>query len=766
MKTHHNFLRVACCLALAWISQLQLVVSAQSPFKGRALPATVNTAYDELVPRLSPDDQTLYFVRFQHPENVGGRGGGQDIWYSNRAAEGGWSPAQNAGATLNNVHHNFVGAVIEQGKGLLLGNTYGVAPQAATPGISMTRLSAGAWSAPTTVLGDKSFPKDSKFIDFYATPDGSVLIVSMIAAGTGNEDLAVCFAQGNGHYSPPQPLGDIINTEKGYETGPFLSADTKTLFFTSNGLGGQGNADIFVATRLDDSWSNWSEPVNLGPEVNTAGFDGHFIMDSRGEKGYFVSGPTAIALGDIYEIPIQEIPALRVAEAETLRVFTMSGVPQPLELEPYGINARNAKLLSLRPIDGPGLITPDAAAGKFTYRPSGVFQGIEHIEMTLCDPPQSDDCRKVIVEAHVGTPEQPVVQQLTLRTPKNTQLPVKVDIAGLNIAESRRMYRQQPGPKGEIAVPAGLEPSFLYRPAADFVGMDSLRLYGPCPNGETSNCLKAIVKIEVYEVPAVIAVIDTPKVVEVIAVIDTPKVVEVIAVIDTPKVVKVIAVIDTPKVVEVIPVIEPLKEVVISGKVTDEKTGKPLDAEINFYDQGKVVGTVKSTPLTGAYSITLAAGIDYQLEAKHPYYFPLSDVVHTGGKAAVKGQIIKDLAMTPIPMEAGQTFVLRNIYFDLDKSILKPESKEELTRLYDLLRNYPTMEIQVNGHTDSQASDDYNQQLSESRAAAVVNYLKYKGVMGYRISSKGYGEKVPVATNETEAGRALNRSVEFTILKM
>ena len=124
------------------------------------------------------------------------------------------------------------------------------------------------------------------------------------------------------------------------------------------------------------------------------------------------------------------------------------------------------------------------------------------------------------------------------------------------------------------------------------------------------------------------------------------------------------------------------------------------------------------------------------------------------------------MKMTPIPMEAGQTFVLKNIYFDLDKSILKPESKEELTRLHELLSNYPNMEIQVNGHTDNQASDEYNQKLSESRAGAVVNYLKYKGVMGYRMSSQGFGEKVPVSTNETVEGRALNRRVEFTIIKM
>ncbi len=752
MKTINKLQRIAFGVALAVALLLPAVLPAQSGFKGTALPSTINTAYDELVPRLSPDDKTLYFVRFQHPENVGGRGGGQDIWYSTREDAGNWATARNAGAPLNNQHHNFVGAVLEQGNAVLLGNGYGTTPDGTTPGISMSRRTGSNWSAPTTVLGSSTFAKDSRFIDFYATPDGSLLIVSIIAAGTGNEDLAVCFAQGNGHFTPPQPLGDIINTENGFETGPYLSPDTKTLFFTSNGLGGQGGADIFVSTRLDDSWSNWSEPVNLGPEVNTAGFDGHFIMDSKREKGYFVSGPSIAALGDIYEIPIAAIPALKTEAPDTLRIYTNVGLPKPLNLEPFGINAGNARFVGLQPLGGPGLITPNDDEATFTYRPSGVWQGVEAIAVTICDPPQSDNCRKVIVEAHVTSPEKPVVAQMTLRTPKNTPISVNLDRPGMSLPEIRRNYNAQPGPKAElVATPGG--PSFVYRPAKDFVGGDSVRIYGICPNGETSNCLVAVVQIEVYDVPAVVAMIDTPTVV---AVIDTPKVVVPVVVTPVDTTPAVVVVIETPK----------PTDVTISGIVTDEMTGKPVDAEIIFYAVGQRVASTMSDPKTGAYTVTLPANATYQIEAKQPYYFQHNDEVSTGGKAAVKGQVQRDMKMTPIPMEAGQTFVLKNIYFDLDKSILKPESKEELTRLYDLLSNYPNMEIRVNGHTDNQASDEYNQKLSESRAGAVVNYLKYKGVMGYRMSSQGFGEKVPVSTNETVEGRALNRRVEFTIIKM
>ncbi|HEX2899800.1 MAG TPA: hypothetical protein VHS96_08790, partial [Bacteroidia bacterium] len=324
------------CLALL----LPAMAAAQGVFKGTALPATVNTAYDELVPRLSPDDQTLYFVRHQHPGNQGGRGGGQDIWFATRNAGGDWEPAQNAGPVLNNLHHNFVGGVVLEGNGLVLGNVYGKTAAETRPGFALSRRAAGAWEVPVPIGGTTVFPEKSRYLDFYVTPDMKWMVVSMLSEDGLQEDLYVCERRGESGWSEPKSLGDIVNTT-GYETGPFLSADTKRLFFTSDGHGGLGNADIFMAERLDDSWTNWTDPVNLGPELNTAGFDGHFILDSKEKYAYFVSGPNPVALGDIYEIPVSEIPALRKLVPDTLRIFALAGVPVDLELEPYGVNPQN-----------------------------------------------------------------------------------------------------------------------------------------------------------------------------------------------------------------------------------------------------------------------------------------------------------------------------------------------------------------------------------------------------------------------------------------
>lgn len=116
--------------------------------------------------------------------------------------------------------------------------------------------------------------------------------------------------------------------------------------------------------------------------------------------------------------------------------------------------------------------------------------------------------------------------------------------------------------------------------------------------------------------------------------------------------------------------------------------------------------------------------------------------------------------------EVGASFVLRNIFFDYDKSVLLQQSYNELQSLIKILKEHPKMKIEVGGHTDGRGSVEYNIRLSESRAKAVVDYLISKGIEPRRLQYKGYGKSKPISTNDTEEGRALNRRVEFTILAM
>lgn len=117
-------------------------------------------------------------------------------------------------------------------------------------------------------------------------------------------------------------------------------------------------------------------------------------------------------------------------------------------------------------------------------------------------------------------------------------------------------------------------------------------------------------------------------------------------------------------------------------------------------------------------------------------------------------------------LEVGSTIVLHNIFFDFDKAVLLQQSYYELQQLLTILRDYPTMKIEIRGHTDGHGSIDYNQRLSENRAKAVVDYLVSKGVDVKRLQYKGFGKSQPIDTNATDEGRARNRRVEFKVISL
>ena len=126
--------------------------------------------------------------------------------------------------------------------------------------------------------------------------------------------------------------------------------------------------------------------------------------------------------------------------------------------------------------------------------------------------------------------------------------------------------------------------------------------------------------------------------------------------------------------------------------------------------------------------------------------------------------VVKNIVLTPI--EVGLTVRLKNIYFDFDKTTLKSESFVELNKVVDFLKQNSSVSIEISGHTDSKGSDTYNLNLSQGRSQSVVDYLVSQGIDSSRLQAQGYGESKPIDSNDTEAGRANNRRVEFTVLKI
>ena len=115
-------------------------------------------------------------------------------------------------------------------------------------------------------------------------------------------------------------------------------------------------------------------------------------------------------------------------------------------------------------------------------------------------------------------------------------------------------------------------------------------------------------------------------------------------------------------------------------------------------------------------------------------------------------------------LKKDSIIILQDVYFETDKSELLSSSNEELDKLFKMLMDNPKIAIEISGHTDNTGTKDHNKLLSEARAKAVVDYLIKKSIQKDRLSFKGYGADKPIATNDTEEGRAKNRRVEFKII--
>ena len=210
--------------------------------------------------------------------------------------------------------------------------------------------------------------------------------------------------------------------------------------------------------------------------------------------------------------------------------------------------------------------------------------------------------------------------------------------------------------------------------------------------------------------------------------------------------------------------LRPIPVVLVTGRVLDAKTKKPLGAEISYDNlvTNKEIGVSVSDPKDGRYEVTLPTGYNYGYFAKKKGYYPIGENVDLTKLKNYK-EIKVDLLITPI--EKGVKIRLNNLFFTSASSKLRTTSHDELERLIHTLKEYPKMVIQLNGHTDSQGSAIRNSILSEGRARSVRNYLAEHGIARNRLKVKGFGPKEPIASNKTAAGRKMNRRVEFEVLE-
>jgi OmpA-OmpF porin, OOP family len=483
----------------------------------------INTDNPEMRPTISADGNMLFFIRQNDPANIqyATVPNSQDIWYSLRDTTGKWSKAKHLSEKVNASHYNAVYWISPDLNTILLKGSFNDG-QYLGPGVSMIhKREDNSWTN-AEMLKIRNFNKFSNTQQVGASmgQDGKTLLFYMTDKKEDfNNDLYVSFLEGDDIWTAPKSLGKKINLPDYNEMSPFIAADGVTLYFSSDRPGGLGENDIWMCKRQGDTWQKWSDPVNLGSPINTAGSEAFFTLDAGGEFAYLTSSDGAFGASDIVRVKLLE-----------------KEMPDPV--------------------------------------------------------------------------------------------------------------------------------------------------------------------------------------------------------------------------------------ILLTGNVYNAKTKEPLSASLVYetLPDGVELGNGISNANDGAFKMVLPYDKNYSIRASADKFFAISENLNLDSlvKKGYK-EIHKDLYLVPI--EIGQVFRLNNVFFDFDKYTLRSESFVELDRVVTFLKEYPKIEIEMSAHTDSKGADEYNYTLSNNRAKTVKDYLLSKGIAAARIVSQGYGETKPVDTNDTEAGRQMNRRVEFKILK-
>ncbi len=583
--------RLCITVLLTSYSFLLLAQEVSPRYELVKMDKTVNTFRHEAAPIVSPDGNSLYFFVQNHPDNTFGKDDTQDIWMSKKDENGVWSPAEHLSNPFNIHPSNQVFTILPDGSIFIKGGR-----RKGEKGFSI--ITNGRQHIELEV---KDFNKMNKGRFYGATMSSDKKHIIMYFSERDNSaisDLYASHLQGDGSYSQPVKMKLSTNMD---EVGPFIGPDQNTLYFGSarQAPGRQGGVDIYKSTRLDDTWMNWSEPVNLGKPINTAALDFYFTMDAQGN--IFTSRANKALEGaqlDLYML----VP-------KTFGITLAGNVYNQKTNDPLQAN------VEIRLVDRDALKVSTDASGKFESK----FPEVSGYALTA-----------------------------------------SVD--------------------GFLPVSSSVDLPLLYSDTTIYVD---------------------------------------------------------------------------------IPLTPIAKDLVLQGKVIDNKTNKQIPARLEMVLRENPSAARKINAAKGSYQQEIEELGWYVITASAEGYLNAVDSVWINSRDVTP--VTKDIILQPI--EVGVTVRLKNIYFDFDKTTLKNESFTELNKVVDFLKQNPSVEIEISGHTDNKGSDDYNERLSQGRSEAVVSYIVSQGIDNYRLSAHGYGEAKPIDTNDSDEGRANNRRVEFTVMK-
>lgn len=294
----------------------------------KKLGGSVNTSAEENFPIFLKSDGSLYFTRtFDDNSKYGSND--QNVWKSEKMGEQTYQKGTEVKKINNKYNNCIVGFNSDETKIYLLNSYDG--KKDLKKGICYSIKKGDSWSKPKSIE-IPGLDIEGSFYSFHINKEENAIIISYLGPKSeGEEDLYVCLLE-NGKWSAPKSMGEAINS-KGFEISPFLSQNSDTLFFSSNGFGGEGDADIFYAIRQNNNWFDWSEPINIGSKINSPKFDAYFTMSDR---ALYWSSNRDAEKSDIYYTTFLPPPPPLYASADGIDVTTYQGTDGKIDLTPKG----------------------------------------------------------------------------------------------------------------------------------------------------------------------------------------------------------------------------------------------------------------------------------------------------------------------------------------------------------------------------------------------------------------------------------------------
>ncbi len=203
----------------------------------------------------------------------------------------------------------------------------------------------------------------------------------------------------------------------------------------------------------------------------------------------------------------------------------------------------------------------------------------------------------------------------------------------------------------------------------------------------------------------------------------------------------------------------------VKARITDAETGNKIDAVVDLTSltAGSNTHRIEKADENGEILLCLPLNSNYAFNVSESGYLFYSQSIQLEGLNSIENPFLLNIELEPVKI--GAEMNLYNIYFETDSFRILPGSEPELMELVSFLGNNSTLEVEIQGHTDNTGSAENNLALSQQRANSVVEYLISNGISAKRLHAKGLGETIPVAPNDTEEGRKLNRRTTVKIDK-